>query len=287
MPHPSRPFASTLFAASALLAACTGEVASTTTTGGGGGSGGAGGGGPGGAGPLCVPSKVGLDGSLAGAPFHASYPRTTGRLVDATFQSFFKTRGDVLLTGESNFTEGAAVGATGIFRMPAEGPSPGVVFCAGAGSSVTAGAGQKTFALASLGKLGACPGTPVSGQVTACLGDSSCITGNSLKGTIDAGSFDWSAAVTGWGGAIDIYQVYLNNGGVLVLDISLDTVLGGLLFMEPQGPAPGAVYCIGAGALQPGGPQPNAIQITASDLSRLGACGEASPASGAVNGCTP
>jgi hypothetical protein len=223
---------------------------------------------------------------IDGAPFQATYPRLSTRTVDAIFESFFKTRGEVALFGESDFADGVAVGATGFFRMPEQGPSSGVVLCAGPGSSMTSGS-QKRFELASLAKLGPCPGAPVSGEITACLGDSSCVSGNSFAGTLGDLSFDWSDAITGWGGFIEIYQVRFNNGGFVVLDITQDTIHGGLLFMPPGGPDAGAVYCLGPGSMQPGGPAPNAISFNAGGLSRLGSCAEATAVDGTVSGCTP
>jgi hypothetical protein len=258
--------------------------AATGGTGGAGSTGGAGGAG-GASGPLCVSSKVGLEGVLGDAPFYATYPRTTTRTTGPIFESFFKTEGDVALFGETAFTDGVAVPATGFFRMPTEGPSGGAVFCAGAGSSMTKGT-EKRFDLASLSSLGACPGTPVNGQITACLGDSSCVDGNTFEGTLGDVSFDYGAAITGWGGVIDIYQVRLDNGGFVVLDIVQDTVLGGLLFMAPGGPDPGALYCLGSGSMQPGGPAPNAISFSVGGISRLGTCADAAPVEGAVSGCT-
>jgi hypothetical protein len=280
-------------AALALLPACGGGGTSSTTEGGGGsggsgasgGGGSAGSGGSGGEGPTCVSSKVGLDGAIGEEPVHELYTRITTRTNGPIFESFFQTRGDVALFGEADFTEGVAVAATGFFRMPEEGPDAGAVFCAGAGSSMTRGP-EKRFELASLARLGACPGEPVDGQITACLGDSSCITGNTFEGTLGDVSFDWSAAITGWGGVIDIYQVRLDNGGFVVLDIVQDTILGGLLFLAPDGPDAGAVYCVGAGSMQPGGPAPNAISFSASGLSRLGTCADATPVGGALSGCT-
>src|SRR4051812_34456487 len=100
-------FASALVACNPADPAATeggGGSPSGTTGEGGIGAGGSGGGTAGG-GPLCVPSKVGFQGTLDGEPFYATYPRTSSRTVGTIFESFFRTEGDVALFGESDFAE--------------------------------------------------------------------------------------------------------------------------------------------------------------------------------------
>lgn len=271
--------------AAASLPACGGDISGT---GGSGGSSSASGTstGTGPSGPLCAMGKVGLQGSLDGDDLDRSYPWTVSALSATTFQSFFKTHGDLFLFGEAAFSDGATGAATGILRFPMEGPSGGTVFCAGAGSSLTLGGADDHFELASLALLGACPGTPVAGEVTACLGANGCIPGHTFVGDLDGVSFNWSSNVVGWSGAFDVFQVRTDNGAILAIDIAQDTVIGGLLVMPPDGPDAHAVYCIGSGSLTPGGPQPNGIAISLQGLSRLGTCADASAVEGAVSGCT-
>src|SRR5262249_5075385 len=145
------------------------------------------------------------------------------------------------------------------------------------GSSVTPGAPRK-FALSSLSVLGNCPAAPVAGEITACFGGGVgfCPTGQTLASTLNGASFDWTSAVTGWGGQLGLYEIYLNNGGILVLYIDADTVVGGLLLIAPGSPDEGAAYCFSSGFLTPG--PSNGIQFTLSGLSRLGTCPAATAA---------
>jgi hypothetical protein len=229
---------------------------------------------------------VGLQGSLDEEAVEASFPRMRTRVKGPLWQAFFQSQGHVALFGESDLeAPGSSAGAMGLFRMPNEGPHAGEWFCAGSGSSVSLDT-DKTFTLASISRLGACTGAAVDGEVVGCLGGdiSLCPQGSKLTSTLKGAEFDWTAAVTGKGGMPGLYEIYLNNGGILALYIELDTVLGGLLYIAPGGPDAGAAYCFSGGSLQPGGQ--GAIAFTLSGLSRLGTCAEAAAVSGALEGCT-
>jgi len=209
------------------------------------------------------------------------------RVQGTTAEFTFETYGHLALFAEGDLeAPGASAGATAILRMPTEGPHAGEWFCAGQGTSVTMGDPQKTFTLGSLVRLGACPGTPVAGEIDGCFGGDLlfCPKGTKLTSSLDGAPFDWTSAVKGWGGAPGYYQIFLDNGGLLVLDIELDTVLGGYLFIAPGSPDAGAVYCFGGGSLQPGGQ--GAIKFTLTGLSRLGTCADATPVGGELSGCS-
>jgi hypothetical protein len=262
-----------------------GGSSSSSSAGGGGGSGPASSSSTGAPFTLCQTSAVGLEGSLEGEPVEASFPILRTRVKGPLWQGFFITQGHVALFGESDLElPGSSSPATGLFRMPEEGPRGGEWFCAGSGSSVTTGE-EKTFSLGSIARLGPCSGTPVEGTVDGCFGAdlSLCPTGEKLTSTLKGAEFDWESAVTGWGGMAGLYEIYLDNGGILALYIDLDTVLGGLLYIAPGGPDAGAAYCFGGGFLQPGGQ--GAIKFSLSGLSRLGTCAEATPVEGALDGC--
>lgn len=255
-------------------------------------SGGAGGGGgatssssTGGPFALCQSKAVGLQGSLDGDPVEASFPIVRTRIKGSLWQAFFHTQGHVALFGEGDLEmPGASSNAIGVFRMPEEGPSGGEWFCAGSGSKATNG-DQKTFSLAAVARLGACGGAPVDGEIDGCFGPdaSLCPLGTKLTSSLKGAEFDWTSAVTGWAGMPGLYEIFLDNGGILALYIELDAVLGGLLYIAPGSPDEGAVYCFGGGALQPG--SQNAIKFTLTGLSRVGTCAGATAVEGSLEGC--
>lgn len=294
--RPNAPLIVCVAAAIAVCAAACGgggdESSSSSPSSSGTSSGGGGGSGPGSSsstgGPftLCQEGMVGLQGSLDGASVEAAFPRLRTRVKGSLWQAFFQTQGHVALFGESDLEQpGSSAGAQGLFRMPSEGPHGGEWFCAGSGTQVTVGA-PKTFKLASTARLGPCPGTPVTGEVVGCFGGDvgMCPKGTTLTSTLKGAEFDWTSAVTGWGGMPGLYEIYLNNGGILALYIELDTVLGGLLYIAPGSPDEGAAYCFSGGSLQPGGQ--SGIAFTLSGLSRLGTCADAKAVEGALEGCT-
>jgi hypothetical protein len=228
---------------------------------------------------------VGLQGSLDGVDVATSSPLIRTRVKGSTWQAFFRSEGHVALFGDGNLEmAGSSAAATGPFRMPKEGPSAGEWFCAGGGSTVSIDT-QKKFKLADLTRLGACPDSPLPGEIDGCFGADAglCPLGNKLTSSVQGAEFNWTSAVTGWGGMPGLYEIYLDNGGLLELYIELDTVLGGLLYMAPGGADPGALYCFGGGFLQPGGQ--NGMKFTLSGLSRVGTCGEGEAISGELEGC--
>lgn len=228
---------------------------------------------------------MGLQGSLAGADVAASYPTLRTRAKGPVWQAFFQSQGHVALFGDKPLeVAGSSASATGVFRMPEEGPSAGEWFCAGGGSSVSIDT-EKKFKLASLSRLGACPDETVAGEIDGCFGPDIglCPKGTKLTSTIAGAEFDWTTSVTGWGGMPGLYEIYLDNGGVLAMYIELDTVLGGLLYIAKGSPDEGALYCMHGGSLSPGGQ--SAMKFTLSGLSRLGTCADAEAAAGALDGC--
>jgi hypothetical protein len=282
------PYLTALLAAHSI--ACGGDVIMSPSTGGSGGSGGSGGAsastGVTGE-PACEPSQVGLQGTIDGIAVQGVHARRNSRIKGPLAEFFFGDRGQMALFAESSLEEPlASAEATGLLRMPGGDPRGGEWFCAGGGSRVSLGA-PRTFALASLARLGPCPGAPVEGEVVGCFGGQLgfCPAGPSLRSTLRGAEFDWTSAVTGTGGMPGLYEIFLDNGGLLTLDIDLDTVLGGLLFIAPGSPDEGALYCFSGGFLEPGGQ--GAIKFTLGGLSRLGTCADAKPVDGAIAGCAP
>jgi hypothetical protein len=242
--------------------------------------------------PVCGPDSVGLQGSLEGEDVAESYAYIDRGFRGPQYKAFFQTKGKVLLVGDAGIgTTGGTTAARGVFRMPDEGPAPGLWLCAGDGSNVTfdkdGDPDRTAFTLSSLSRLGTCPGTPVSGEITACLSSDPafCPTGTTFEGTLGDTTFDFGNFVSGWGGAILVYEIFLENGAVIALDIQQDTVLSGVLRMPPDGADADAIYCLGGGSMIPGGG--NSIQITVGGLSRLGTCAGATPIQGALTGCAP
>ena len=235
---------------------------------------------------LCSPSRVGLEGSLEGTPISSSSPLLKTRVKAELWQAFFQPQAHIALFGTVNLeAPGTSSQANGLFRMPGDGAHGGEWYCAGAGSNLTVDK-TKTFELNNLAKLGSCAdATPVDGTVDGCFGAdiSLCPTGMKLKSTLLNAEFDWEANVLGFGGMPGMYEIYLDNGGILALYIDLDTVLGGLLLMAPGGADAGAAYCFEGGSLQPGGA--NAMKFSLSGLKRLGTCAQAKAVEGSLKGC--
>lgn len=280
------PLALSLFAVFAG-ASCGDDDPASSSAGGGGGSGPTSSSSTGAPFALCSTSAVGLQGTLDGEAVEASFPLLRTGVRGSLWQGFWHTQGHVALFGEIDLEmPGSSSPATGLFRMPEEGPHAGEWFCAGSGTSVTTG-DEKKFSLASIGRLGACSaGTPVEGTIEGCFGPdpSLCPLGTKLTSTLKGAEFDWESAVTGKAGMPGVYEIFLDNGGILALYIELDTVLGGLLYMAPGGLDAGAAYCFGGGSLQPGGQ--SAMKFSLTGLSRLGTCAEATPVEGALEGCS-
>jgi len=236
---------------------------------------------------LCSSAAVGLEGGLDGEEVQGSFNLLRTRVKGRVYQGFFQTQGHVVLFGENDLEmPGSPSPATGLFRMPAEAPHGGEWFCAGSGTQVTTG-DEKKFSLASLARLGPCSaGTPVDGSIEGCFGadPSLCPTGTKLVSTLKGAEFDWETAVTGWAGQPGVYEIFLDNGGILALYIELDTVLGGLLYIAPGSPDAGAAYCFSGGSLQPGAQ--TAIQFSLTGLTRLGTCADATAVAGSLEGCS-
>lgn len=270
----------------------TASQSSSTQGSGGAGSGGnmntGGGNGEGGAQPfvLCSPKAVGLEGTLEGTAIASSSPILKTRVKGPLWQGFFRPEGHVALFGEGNLEmPGTSSAATGLFRMPIDGEHAGEWYCAGQGSNITVDT-TKTFELNSISKLGSCAdAVPVDGTVEGCFGAdiSLCPLGMKLNSTLVGAEFDWKANVLGYGGMPGLYEIFLDNGGILALYIELDTVLGGLLLIAPGGPDAGGAYCIGPGSLQPGGS--NAMKFSLTGLKRLGSCTDAKAVAGSLKGC--
>lgn len=252
------------------------------------GTGGLGMGGAGGSQPfvLCSPSNVGLSGTLEDKAVAWSSPLLKTRVKGKLWQAFFQNQGHVALFGEMDLElPGTSSQATGLFRVPEGGQQAGAWYCAGTGSTISVDT-KKTFELMNVSRLGTCDeGSPVDGTVEGCFGAdiSLCPLGMKLTSTLLGGEFDWKGSVLGWGGMPGLYEIYLDNGGILALYINLDAVMGGLLLMGPSDVDAGAAYCFGSGSLQPGGN--NAMKFSLSGLRRLGTCAGAKGVEGSLQGC--
>jgi hypothetical protein len=195
---------------------------------------------------------------------------------------------------------------TGLFRMPTPGSDGGEWFCAGSGNASFAEDGSIDFSLSEITRLGACPGKPVSGSVTVCIGvpGSGTCSGvdRTITSTLAGASFAWSNPLRDFSGNLSGPQaeivgefavtpeiadgagskLLIEYGGLAGLVNSDGKVTGGVLGIGPGNPDAGAVYCIGGGTAvqQPDG---RTYQFTLTSLSRLGTCA-GTPVTGSIDG---
>jgi hypothetical protein len=266
---------------------------------GGGGSGGqpsGGGGGDapggGGAGPTlaCDPLQSALSGSVGATDLSGTFD-VLGQGYGFGARLTFHTLGGIFLHGVDRPYPTEPVAVEGLLRMPEEGPDPGAWYCAGPGSQfVTDGAFYADASLAITGRLGACPGAGIDGQIDICFDDPSCGGGSWMRGELDGAEVDFDLAqVQGYGElgstrAVVEGAILWEQGGLVTLEaVDIDprtteiatSALGNAFFVVPQGtPDAGAVYCAGEGSTltYAGGPIPIPLSAELRGLSRVGSC---------------
>ncbi|WP_437821380.1 hypothetical protein [Sorangium sp. So ce1078] len=86
-----------------------------------------------------------------------------GRVESLRFD--FGAGGELHLFGREMLREGVELNAAGLIRMPSEGPSPDTWFHDAGGSTAIRDEAGYRFSMASLVRLGACPGEPIAGEI--------------------------------------------------------------------------------------------------------------------------
>ncbi len=280
---PSLLLTSLLVGALPLLAACGGKVVVDRLPGepGAGGSSpvSVGSGGP----PLasCGPKEQAILGVLDGAPLSFSVP-VSGAGQREGFFVLSAQQGSHLILFTSSSPDGSAqhadVGLLGIPVLAEGDPSPlsthqGLWICDDTG--LTGAISPKTLSIEPVTftaprSLGACPGEPVSGQLTECEDGVGC-SFSDLDGVV--GGQPVHAVFDGGFNGENMFQ----GRGLLASGSSLQP----FVFLMPEGsPDPGALYCVGSV-----GADPATGNLVLGDLSRLGTCAEATPIAGAVSVC--
>jgi hypothetical protein len=150
-----------------------------------------------------------------------------------------------------------------------------------------------TTKLASLRKLGVCPGAPVDAKLQISLNPDTTPSsslpfqgGMFLTGTVGGASFQaqWYGGNFGYSwldpGTLPTGGEFFEGGGFVEALPDGGRELSGILVMPAGSPDPGAVYCVGSSESLDGG----AVTVL-SDLSRLGTCADAPTLSGSLSVC--
>lgn len=237
----------------------------------------------------CDPLEARVAGMLEGAPIDESFT-AFGAMNTNTLHADFGERGALHL--ELQGPDTAPMDATGFLRMPDDSAQPGAWVCVGEGSTIVRGDDWRTASATfrSLSTLGACPGEPVTGTVSACFGDDTCETG--LTSTLESASFDLpfdSYFVTGlaligspqWDfeavpdPVMGFVAMHVDDIDLLSTGRQTTELPSGYLILPDGVPDARAVYCIGPGStidyeMVEG--TPDVLRATFASVSRLGAC---------------
>jgi hypothetical protein len=220
-----------------------------------------------------------LTGSIDNQPEHFAGPLSGGTFSStAGILGFADNEGYLVVPGDS-FQPGVFLSPEVLVQLPPGVPDPRSWFCAIDAPITAIGEPMAiTSTLHDLRRLGACPGTPVTGQLVDCDPVLGC-AGGQIQGQLGANDFTiqgaGSNALPGLWESND-----LPSGGVLVLRWpSIGATGAGMLRTPNDTSDPGAVYCIGSAVIGAGG------KVTLSDVSRLGTCAEAKPVAGELSVC--
>lgn len=291
--------------ASALaLVGCGGKVVvdGIASSGGGGSSGSAAGGSGGASANVCTPHQVSLLGSIDSVPIDVTVPFFHG---GGTLQNTLDAPGVITSADENDghlifmYSTCSHVNDVvtcptdlGMFRVPFVPPVPGeppvpnqgLWICNATGPTVTYTAQESKpveeqvrgpVSFASLRRLGACPGVPVSGQLTQCENDNFCGK-ESITGTVDGHPVD-GAFVSGMYSDGTALETVFEGRGILLSGPGHEPSV----FLMPDGSGDaGAIYCIGSTETDP-----VTGKLVMGNLSRLGTCAEAEPIAGSVTAC--
>jgi hypothetical protein len=197
----------------------------------------------------------------------------------------FGAGGELHLFGREMLREGVELSAAGLIRMPSEGSSPDTWFHDAGGSTVIRDEAGYRFSMASLVKLGACPGEPIAGEIVYEF------EADVLSGPIEGApngdgqnSSEFSYGPDAHGG-----HVYFDLGGVLHVEVDGNEIVSGYLVIPGERLGTPTVYCVGGGSYSKredsAFPFPRDAVYVMTDLSRLGAGASMAPAAGSLQGC--
>ncbi len=113
----------------------------------------------------CAPEETRIIGSLGGVDLDESFLNDTHSSLNTGTSNgvrflVFGQSGLIVFRGNTTIT--------GFLKMPENSPTPGAIYCIGSATLLIDGSDYE-FTLSSLGLVGTCPGTGVSGSLTGCL----------------------------------------------------------------------------------------------------------------------
>lgn len=239
--------------------------------------------GAGGADP-CLAGPPHFEGTLDGKDFSQEFAFGGATQNVPPVDLVFGTRGFMRLQGSAGSVQGP-------FVMPKEGPSPGVWFYAGAGSTAQKIGSRRHVSLTSIAKLGKCPAASGSGSLTFCFDTNKSCPGGKLTttdGDVGGTMFDWggTANYKEFGASLTTVEIVWQSGAFFYAlhtgDNKSGAISKGILWMPSVGPDAGAFYCVGAGGFD------NSLNITnlqVGGLTRMGTPAEVPATVGTVTGC--
>lgn len=164
----------------------------------------------------------------------------------------------------------------GFLVAPTPGGIPGQAICFGSGIRDVGVFGQ-SFESSKATLLGACPGTPVTGDVTFCGGNCPPVTGD-IEGKIPGTAFFYTSVVRPGGNYVHAQSSEIFARAYTSTDIEPGTPTSGdmesaLIFTFPEGQFGGAVYCAGPGSTYDLFSSPDVSTVLHfQNLSKLGTC---------------
>jgi hypothetical protein len=252
----------------------------------------------------CAPGQVRMVGELDGNAIDVDNGYGGVAATTLGIQLDITDRARMFLRGDVESVEDPVTG-WGYLYMLAQDDQPEQWYCFDDSSSyVSPGDGEYAATLAGVQAIGACPGTPVSGTASICMGDESCGGTRHFVSEIEGASFSVPLGKIGSSGgkigATDIVvdeDIGFTEGGTLHLHatgIDLESTepeiaaVDGVYFIIPLAqPDGGTIYCAELGSMtyQNFGGFPEMISAEVSNISRLGTCTGAREGDGHLDVC--
>jgi hypothetical protein len=247
----------------------------------------------------CETSETRLDGTLDGAATsldrttskQATFDDLTGfRWTYRTFPEMGTEPGILILEGteeQSNepsrsLMNGQMVSVDyALLHVGSSATAAGRFYCSSGSSTATMHVDELTLALQNLHALGGCPGTPVSGELTACYG-----CGDGLSGTVDGKTVALRADEAMQIGPTAGNSSFYHEDGTLtdIMKTEGGAVAWAVIAMPFNGPHAGAVYCAGEGSTWVVSDDGQSTVSTLRNLSKLPSC-PTGASTDALTGC--